>query len=286
MNHWINLLIIWAVAGAVATAGSAGGTSLGGIPVMLLCAGAAFAIQWLAFVPAYLRQSERFYDLTGSVTYLSVTGFALWASGATDPRSLILAAMIALWALRLGSFLVKRIHQDGTDDRFDAIKPVPLTFFMTWNLQGLWVTLTAACALAAITGTKSAPLGPVEAIGISLWLAGLAIETVADEQKRAHRRQVGPGYFITTGLWAWSRHPNYLGEIMLWTGVALTALPALQGWQWVTLISPVFVAVLLTRISGVNLLEKKAMKKWGHEESYRAYIARTPRLLPWIGRRN
>jgi steroid 5-alpha reductase family enzyme len=163
---------------------------------------------------------------------------------------------------------------------------VPLTFFMTWNLQGLWVTLTAACALAAITGTKSPPLGPMDAIGISLWMAGLVIETVADEQKRAHRRRVGPGHFITTGLWAWSRHPNYLGEIMLWTGVALTALPALQSWQWVTLISPVFVAVLLTRISGVNLLEKKAIKKWGHEESYRAYIARTPRLLPWIGRRN
>ena len=87
------------------------------------------------------------------------------------------------------------------------------------------------------------------------------------------------GTFISTGLWAWSRHPNYFGEITLWLGIAVIAFPALSGWQYVTLISPVFVYVLLAHISGVPLLERRGQKKWGHEEAYQEYVRRTPSLL-------
>ena len=151
---------------------------------------------------------------------------------------------------------------------------------MTWTLQGLWVFLTLSCALAAITSIERAPLGPLAAIGTVLWLAGFAIEVVADRQKRAFREQAGSGQFINTGLWARSRHPNYFGEILLWCGVALLALPALGGWQFATLISPLFVYVLLTRVSGIPLLEKKSDKKWGGQPEYEAYKASTPVLVP------
>jgi steroid 5-alpha reductase family enzyme len=265
---------------ALAWAGSQGGMVAVGVPVFALCALAAFALQWLAYVPAYLAQTERFYDLVGSFTYLLLVGLALALTAAADERSLLLASLVALWAVRLGTFLFLRIRRDGRDSRFDRIKPSAWRFFLAWNTQGLWVLYTSACALAAITGNTPAPLGPSDVLGFMLWLFGFGIEVVADAQKRAFRARFGSGRFIDVGLWARSRHPNYFGEILLWIGVALFALPALGGWRLVTLISPMFVFLLLTRVSGVPLLERKAEDRWGSDAAYRAYRDSTPVLIP------
>lgn len=274
------------VAAAVAVAGSHGGVTVGPVPVFALCVGLAFLLQWLAFVPAYLRQTERFYDLTGSVTYLSVTGLAVGLGPAVDARALVLAGVVVVWAARLGSFLVRRIHQAGKDDRFDAIKPSFVRFLTAWTVQGLWVSLTAGAALAALTTPVRAPLEPLAWLGLAVWLAGFVVEAVADRQKRQFRADpANRGRFIQHGLWAWSRHPNYLGEIILWLGVALIAAPVLRGWQHVTLVSPLFVFVLLTRVSGVPLLERKADATWGGQPDYEAYKARTPVLVPGWRRR-
>ena len=269
-----------------AVAGSQGGAVASGAPVFALCVALAFAIQWLAFVPAYLGQTERFYDLTGSLTYVSVTLIAVALSGAPDARSLLLAALVIVWAARLGTFLVRRIRATGRDDRFDDLKPSPIRFLVAWTLQALWVSLTLAAALAAITTANRAPLDPIAGIGIAVWLAGFAIEAVADHQKgRFRSNPANRGRFIRDGLWAWSRHPNYFGEIVIWLGVALIALPVLQGWQLVTLVSPVFVAFLLIRVSGVPLLERKADATWGGQPDYEAYKASTPVLVPRPPRR-
>lgn len=265
----------------VALAGSQGGTSVLGVPVFALSVGLAFLIQWLAFIPAYLLQNERFFDLTGSISYISVTAIAVLLGPAVDGRSILLLALVVIWAVRLGTFLFRRIHKAGKDARFDEIKPSFARFLLTWTLQGLWVTLTLSAALAAVTATTRKGLGLFALIGLFVWGVGFAIEVAADAQKsrfRAHPEN--KARFIHTGLWAWSRHPNYFGEIVLWIGVAIIALPILRGWQWVTLISPVFVAVLLTRISGVPILEKRADEKWGGQEDYEAYKARTPALIP------
>jgi steroid 5-alpha reductase family enzyme len=174
-----------------------------------------------------------------------------------------------------------RISRDGGDSRFDDIKTHPLRFFMAWTLQGLWVLLTAAAALAVITGGTRVPLGVVGIAGIAVWLLGILIEVIADRQKSRFKSDPGnKGKFIDVGLWAWSRHPNYFGEIVLWTGVAIVALPVLHGWQWVTMISPVFVAFLLIKVSGIPLLEKKADERWGGQDDYEAYKRRTPVLIP------
>ncbi|EAQ98254.1 DUF1295 domain-containing protein [Congregibacter litoralis] len=275
----IGIAIAVAIAAGMALAGSYQGQALHGFPVFALIAALAFVIQWLVFIPAYLSQSERYYDFTGSVTYVTVVACAVTVNN--DPRSLLLAALVAIWALRLGSFLFLRIRDAGSDRRFDRIKPFFFRFMMTWTLQGLWVLMTAAAALAAMTSGSTPELGAPGVIGLGLWLAGFAIEVVADKQKRDFRRDpANSERFIQHGLWAWSRHPNYFGEILLWCGIAIIAAPALQGWQYATLISPVFVYLLLTRVSGIPMLDAHALKKWGHEEAYQAYRKATPPLFP------
>ena len=275
------LPVVVVIGAAFAVAGSQGGARVGAIPVFALCVGLAFVIQWLAFVPAFLLQTERFYDLTGSLTFITVTVVAVALGPAPDARSCLLLAMVVIWAARLGGYLVRRVRRSGGDRRFDDIKPSPMRFLTTWTLQGLWVTLTLGAALAAITTNLRAGLGPLSFAGLAVWCLGLAFEAVADAQKSRFRADPrNRGAFIHTGLWARSRHPNYFGEIVLWVGVALVAVPVLHGWQWVTLISPVFVFLLITRVSGVPLLEKSADERWGGQDDYEAYKARTRVLVP------
>jgi steroid 5-alpha reductase family enzyme len=265
----------------VALAGSQGGVMVAGMPLFALSVGLAFIIQWLVFIPAYLMQTEKFFDITGSITYISITLAAVFFSNGIDARSILLSALVVIWAVRLGTFLFSRIQKAGKDDRFDEIKPSFVRFLNVWTIQGLWVTFTAAAALVAITSTHRKELDLFAVIGLLVWIFGFTFEVVADSQKgRFNADPQNKGRFIQTGLWSRSRHPNYFGEIMLWLGVAIIALPVLQGWQWVAMISPLFVTLLLTRVSGVPMLENKADKKWGGQEDYEAYKKRTPVLIP------
>jgi len=280
-NALIAFPILILIGGLVAWAGSQGGNSVAGIPVFALSVGLAYLVQWLVFVPSYLRQTERFFDLTGSVTYVSVTSLSLLLGPGIDARSGLLWALVVIWAVRLGTFLFGRIKQTGKDDRFDEIKPSFIRFLNVWTIQGLWITFTAAAAWVAITTSNRKDLDVFAVIGFLVWVCGFAIEAIADSQKRRFSTDpANKGKFIQTGLWSRSRHPNYFGEIMLWVGVAIIALPVLQGWQWVALISPVFVTLLITRVSGVPLLERKADKKWGGQKEYEAYKQKTPVLIP------
>lgn len=262
---------------ALGWAGSQGGAVVGSLPVFGLCVGLALLIQWLAFVPAYRAQTEKYYDLTGSITYLTVTGLAFFLTESQDARAIVLATLVGVWAARLGTFLYRRVHADGGDGRFDELKTSFSRFLLAWTLQGLWISFTAGAALAAITSSGAAPFDRWAWAGLTVWVVGFGIEVVADRQKSAFRSvPENKGRFITSGLWAWSRHPNYFGEVVLWVGIALIAYPALQGWQYLTLTSPLFVYALLTKGSGVPLLEERADARWRGEPEYEAYKARTP----------
>lgn len=280
-NAVIAFVLVVVMGLLVAIAGSQGSSDVAGIPVFGLVVGLAFLIQWLVFIPAYLRQTEKFFDLTGALTYISLSTIALVLSPSVDGRAVLVWALVVIWAARLGTFLFRRVQKAGKDDRFDDIKPSFIRFLNVWNLQGLWVTFTLAAALVAITTTNRKPLDLFALLGFVVWVIGFALEAVADAQKsRFNADPNNKGKFIRTGLWSRSRHPNYFGEIVLWVGVALIALPVLQGWQWVALISPVFVALLLTRLSGVPLLERKADEKWGGQAEYEEYKRTTPVLVP------
>lgn len=277
----IALPVVVLLGALVAAAGSHHGASLAGVPLFAAAVAGAFIIQWLVFIPSFKAQTEKYFDLTGSLTYVAITVLLVIATPGIDVRSLLLAAMVAAWALRLGTFLSRRIHKAGKDDRFDDIKPSLVRFLNVWTIQGLWVVFTAAAAWVAITSTNRVALDWLAVLGFVLWAAGFVIEIVADKQKSRFKADpANKGRFISTGLWAKSRHPNYFGEILLWTGVAIIAIPVLQGWQWVALISPVFVTLLLTKVSGIPLLEKKADKTWGGEAGYEEYKKSTPVLIP------
>jgi steroid 5-alpha reductase family enzyme len=280
-NSLVTFPVLVLIGVLVALAGSQGGASINGIPLFALSVGLAFLVQWLVFIPSYWFQTEKFFDLTGSLTYISITVLAVLTSPAVDSRSLLLASLVVIWAVRLGSFLFGRIQKAGKDDRFDELKPSFFRFLNVWTIQGLWVTFTAAAALVAITSSARKELDLFAIIGFLVWVIGFGIEVAADSQKgRFSANPANKGKFIQTGLWSRSRHPNYFGEIVLWVGVAIIALPVLQGWQWVALISPVFVTLLLTRVSGVPLLEQKADKKWGGQADYETYKKKTPVLIP------
>jgi len=154
-------------------------------------------------------------------------------------------------------------------------------FLRTWTLQGMWIFLTSIAAITAISTRKIVAPDTLLFVGGFLWLFGFLFETISDFQKRKFKLKNKDG-FITSGLWSVSRHPNYFGEIVLWIGVAIIAYPTLYGWQYVSLISPLFVYLLLTRVSGVTLLEEHAEKKWGKDKKYISYKENTPELFPRI----
>ena len=264
----------------IAVAGSDGSETYSGMSLFIICASVSFVLHWIIFIPSFAFQTEHYFDLTGSISYLSAVALAFYLNPSVDPRDLLIGLLIVVWAVRLGSFLFMRVKQDGKDDRFTIMKTQFHWFLMTWTLGGLWVFLTMAAGLAAITSDTTQPFGLMAYLGLALWIFGFSIEVIADRQKRVFKKnQQKDKEFITSGLWAWSRHPNYFGEITLWIGLTLIALPVLSGWQLVTLISPVFVYILLTKISGIPLLENRGMKKWGSDPEYIDYVNRTPALI-------
>ena len=243
----------------------------------------AFIIQWVLFVPAFLFKTEKFYDISGSFTYISIISYVYYQSyllKGFNLGNLILVFFIGFWAVRLGSFLFLRIHKAGEDKRFRLIKRSPTQFFMTWTFQGMWVSLCSACALTAMASDQGLIINNWFYIGSFLFLFGLAIEIIADYQKTIFRKdEKNKDNFIKTGLWALSRHPNYLGEIILWLGVSVISFSSLSDWQYITLISPIFTYLLLVHVSGVRILESNGKKKWGHLKNYNEYIDKTPMLL-------
>ena len=275
----------------VAIAASVDGVFFSGIPIILLCAIVSFVTHWMIAVPSLITSSEKYFDFTGMVATLLVVltaMFALLSSGAeASIRSVFVASFVSVWTLRLGIFLYKRIVKAGEDSRFRDIKKSIPKFLMTWTLSALWVFLTTVNAITLIALNPLEPIGIFFIMGALLWLLGFGFEVIADRQKKYFSEQPkNEGRFITQGLWSVSRHPNYFGEIILWAGIAIISLPFLSGWQYVTLVSPVFVFLLLTRISGLPFLEDKAEKKWGEDKDYIEYKKRTPILVPFFGKKN
>lgn len=277
----IAIAIAVVIAGLVGVAVSGDIVDRGGLSAVLWCVVAAFVLNWIVFVHSWITRSEVYFDLTGSITYISVTALALAMADERPAVAWLMVVLVWIWAARLGSFLFRRIRADGKDGRFDKLKTNFPLLLRTWTLQGLWVSLTAIAAWTAITTVGGADSGPLTVVGLIIWIAGFGIEVIADQQKSNFKADTAnTGRFISSGLWSWSRHPNYFGEITLWTGMAVMAIPSLSGWSFVALISPVFVTLLLTKISGIPLLERRGMKRWGDEPAYQSYVANTSVLVP------
>ena len=245
----------------------------------------AVLLQILFFIPSFIFKTEKYYDLVGSLTYVTTISLAYFSVEDKTTIDSIIYFYVMIWASRLGIYLFRRVRKDGKDVRFEKAKMHFFWFLQYWMGQALWVSLTACAAIIAILSREEDTLPILAMVGMALWLTGFTIESISDYQKRVFREENNPTEaFIHTGLWARSRHPNYFGEITLWTGIAVIALNTLTGVEYITLISPVFVYILLTRMSGVNLLERIADERYGHLEEYQRYKRNTPVLVPKLSK--
>lgn len=277
----IVILIISLVASAIGI----NSVDIDGFSATIISAAIALGVQWLSWVPASVKQTERFFDITGGVTFLVIVVFSLWAGSQSEPpssREWIVSALVVIWSLRLSSFLFLRIHRTGKDGRFDSLKTSPARFIIPWTLQGLWVFLTMSVVIVINSQSGPAPnLSIWDGLGMALWTLGFGIEVVADAQKTAFNSKLeNRGRWIDEGLWARSRHPNYLGEILLWTGISFFGIPCFEGLEMIAWISPIFIFILLTRISGIPILEERAMARWENDPEYQKYRENTPTLVP------
>ena len=283
----ITFIIIFLMVSAVGN----DSVTFNGYSAVLYCAVLCIGIQWAAWIPASISKTERYYDLTGGLTYLIVVGFSLWAGSQSETpslRELIVSLLVVIWSLRLSSFLYFRIHRTGKDGRFDQLKTSPIRFLVPWTLQALWVFLTMIVVIVINSQSGSAPaLGIWDGIGLSIWIIGFGIEFIADNQKTVFNAEPNnQGKWIDSGLWAYSRHPNYLGEILLWTGIAIFGISCFTGLERFAWISPIFIYLLLTKVSGIPILDRRALEKWGDDPEYQKYRDNTPAILPRFNKKS
>ena len=259
--------------------------SINGYPVLLYCVLISFTIHLIIFIPSAIMKNEKFYDFTGMIAYLSIIIFALQQKyiqiHSIDIYSLVLSLLISIWTLRLGIFLFYRVLKVGEDIRFKDVKNNALKFFVWFSISSLWVSLTTMAAMNVVTSKNYNKDLTLLCIGTIIWIIGFLFEIISDYQKiKFKNNALNKNKFIDSGLWSISRHPNYFGEIILWIGIYIITLPSTSGLEYLGIISPLFVIVLLNKVSGINLLEASADKKWGSSKEYQKYKKITPKLIP------
>jgi len=237
-------------------------------------------IQILFFIPSYIFKTEKLYDLIGSSTYVVVVSFAYYSVSNKTITDTILFIFVLIWGIRLGTYLFKRIQRDNDDIRFEKAKKNFFWFLQYWMGQALWVSITSSAAVIAILKTENNSLNIYVIVGVLIWIIGFSLEVIADLQKSKFKQIENTNKtFISKGLWSKSRHPNYFGEITLWIGIYIISVSSLSGIEILTVISPIFVYILLTRMSGINMLEKIADERYGHLDEYIEYKRNTPTLF-------
>jgi steroid 5-alpha reductase family enzyme len=242
----------------------------------------ALGINLVMFIVAFIKQTDTLTDISYAVTFGVLAVFGLTQS-TVKPAHVIIFTCVILWALRLGGFLLMRIRWMKKDRRFDGMREHFWLFLRFWVLQGFTVFVVMLSSIKLFQNTTPA-INLLSIFGLLVFLAGLVVESTADLQKFAfNKNPKNKDMWISTGIWSKSRHPNYLGEMMVWTGLFIFTLPSLQGWNiLVASLSPLFIITLLLFVSGIPLLEKSADKKWGNNQSYQTYKQSTPVLLPKI----
>ncbi|KAN0066388.1 hypothetical protein ACQY0O_000487 [Thecaphora frezii] len=293
-------------------------TFTAGLRSLIPTFGVIYGFQAVCGAVAVAYKTEKYYDLCGSLGFISATGLSLFmpwiraraidgtkvpyptSLSAFHPRQTIMTGLAMFWAFRLGTFLFQRVKKSGGDSRFDEIKESPTKFFGAWMMQATWIAVTALPIYLVNTLPRKAqpPLGARDYIGLAVWLAGMGLEVVADRQKSAWREAKDAGKhdekFLSSGVWSWSRHPNYFGEITLWTGQFILSTTALSNARpfypnWVVglaVASPILEYCLIRFLSGVPLLEQSGDKKFKDEPKWKQYKEEVPCFVPFIGSKN
>ncbi|MAJ45442.1 MAG: hypothetical protein CMF96_11965 [Candidatus Marinimicrobia bacterium] len=253
--------------------------------ILINIVGIVFIIHLILFIPSYILKTEKYFDITGTIAYLSIILFINYEFHSNNIelsfQSKLVSTIVLIWALRLGLFLYFRILKFKNDVRFDEAKKSFFKYLRFWMISSLWVFLTTLNATTLIINNQKQINITLLTTGIILWLVGFIIEFIADYQKfKFKNKESNKNKFIETGIWSYSQHPNYFGEITMWIGISIISLGSLFKIQFFTLVSPLFVYLLLTKVSGINLLEENAKVKWGQDKDYINYFNNTPKLIP------
>jgi len=245
---------------------------------------ADFGIQMALAIPAMIFKTEKFFDLSGATTTVLLTWATLYNSGVKpSQRQIINSLMISTWGIRLSTFLFFRILKDGKDRRFNKARSNPATMMLFWSVQAIWILMDGLPGFILNSREDDTPTTSIDWVGRFMFLFGFAIQAIADHQKTAFRADPSNrSKFITSGLWKLSQHPNYFGEMLIWTGIWLSSVSALKGAEHIAALTPIFTIYLLCKVSGIPLLQKHAKKKWGHLKEFKQYQETTPLLVPSI----
>ena len=249
---------------------------------LLYALGLSVVINLAMFLVAFKKQTDKLTDISYAITFVVLALYAMVFSGAIITSKWILYAMIVIWASRIGTFLYVRISKIGKDKRFDDRRSDFKKFLSFWMLQAFTVWVVLLGSLEFIYDGVEPIMGFMVA-GFIIWAIGLLIESVADFQKfQFAQKKANKNKWISTGLWKYSRHPNYFGEMMVWFGIYVFVVSGLEGTaQYIAMASPLFITFLLLFVSGVPLLEKSADKKWGKDKEYLKYKKSTSIIVPY-----
>lgn len=247
---------------------------------LLIALAISIAVQVFFFIFAAIRKTDIFTDLSYGITFVIVSWFALFSSRyfAANPKWIIIL-LISIWGVRLAGYLFMRILTIKKDRRFDEIREDPLRFALFWLFQGISVWVILLPALIFIMYSEITAISMISWIGALVALAGIFIETVADQQKFDFKNE-NPDKWTDIGLWRFSRHPNYFGELLMWWGIFIFVLPFLENIQFLSVIGPIWITALLLFITGIPTIESRYDKKYANSKEYQKYKKETSLLVP------
>ncbi|KAI9101516.1 hypothetical protein K1719_023760 [Acacia pycnantha] len=239
--------------------------------------------QFVFFVITALLKFDKITDFAGSTNFIILAILTLVLKGAWYFRQVVLTCLVVVWGLRLAIFLLFRILQWGEDRRFDEMRSSLGKLAVFWTFQAVWVWTVSLPVTVVNASNRNPYLQTEDVVGWIMWCVGFIVEGTADQQKLNFKRSPeNRGKWCDVGLWKYSRHPNYFGEILLWWGIFVGSAPVLHGAEWLVIFGPVFLTLLLLFVSGLPLLEESADKKYGNVEAYLIYKRRTSPLIPLL----
>ena len=247
---------------------------------------AVFIYMAVLFLIALLLKDNSIVDVAWGPGFILVALMTLLLEPQTRARHVLISGLVVIWGLRLAAHIFIRNRGRGEDFRYAKWRQewgrwfVPRSFFQIFMLQGVFM-LVIASPIILVNRSSGQGLTVLDGLGVLLWSMGFLFEAVGDHQlKKFKQEPESRGKIMMSGLWRYTRHPNYFGEAALWWGIFLIALSVPGGWA--AIVSPLIIGFLLLKVSGVTMLEKK----YAGNEQYAAYARRTSAFFPWFPKKS
>ena len=279
-KHLISFLIILLVIIFLTYILSIDTLSINEIPIVYLFTSSILILNSTFFLHSYIYKTDIFFDLVGSLSFLSIGVISLLLIPNIDANQILVFFLLLFWSLRLGPFLFIRRLGANNDERLEEFFKSPLSLYFLWSMNSLWVFFTSLSMIIIFSSPNENEFGLIQWLGLIVWVTGYVIEVISDSQKTKFNK-FNKGKFINIGLWKYIRHPNYLGEIIIWVGIFIISLNYIHSLtSFLSILSPIFVFLLLRFITGVPQLEARGKEKWGHLDEYNSYKEKTGLLFP------